>query len=439
MSNRIHVVLLAAVATSAAGCIVPDPNVFDCLDRPEGCAPVEEPTPAVEEPVEEPIVAVSCEDLKRQVPEADDGPYEIVVAGRPLEVHCADMGFAPIEYLPLRPGNFSQYTADASQGTSVRTEFSRVRLDLDTMTIDMADFSFASSQGSLRHGDSEVFDMPFGVAMSCTGDADGAAHIDLRGTGLAVDDTWRVAGSGAGGTFVRSEGDQVVDVSGGGYCGWNYPGEAFNPFNDNAGFDLQVRWIDEPATPVVAESCLDLKTKDSSATDGIHSLVVGGRDIDIHCADMASGSPREYLPLHGENFSQYTASPSQGSTVRTDFDAVRIDLGSLTVDMGDLRFTSSTGSLQHGSDTVTAMPYGVAMSCTGAADGAARIDLTGTPLAVFDGWVVAGSGAGGDAEASEGGQVIDIVGGGYCGWNAPGSAYNPYNDNAGFDLQLRWD
>jgi len=155
----------------------------------------------------------------------------------------------PIEYLLLPAGeaeNFSQYTAGgASDGSSVRTEFAAVRLDLETLTVDMADYTFATSSGALWHsGADAVEDMPFGVAMSCTGYDDGVAQIDLMGTPLAVDDDWAPGGYNGDGSADFTSGDQVVEITGGGYCGWNFPGATYNPFNDAAGFDLQLTWAD---------------------------------------------------------------------------------------------------------------------------------------------------------------------------------------------------
>lgn len=178
----------------------------------------------------------SCAEL-----EGPDGDYAITIGGHSLTVYCHDMEHGGREYLTLPDGNFSQYTSNYIGEGPVRTTWQRIRLDPATLLVDMADFTFSTSSGSLSHDGGLVDHMPYGVAMSCSFD-NGLAHVDLTGTALVVDDTWVVGGSGATGDSVVSAGGQVVDVTATGGCGWNYPGAAYNPFNDAAGSDLQLGW-----------------------------------------------------------------------------------------------------------------------------------------------------------------------------------------------------
>jgi hypothetical protein len=119
--------------------------------------------------------------------------------------------------------------------------------------------------------------------------------------------------------------------------------------------------------------------------------------------------PKEYLPLVNvdadHNFSKY-ATKGPGTTVLTHFTRVRIDPLTLTVDIDDVTFSESTGMLMH-VVVVTSMPYGVAESCDGPgmANGAANIDLVGTPFKVVDSFCTAGSGAAGDAVLGSDDQV----------------------------------
>jgi|GEM_PF-6769240 len=434
MSQQIHLVLLTAAVASMAGCF---PFPLDDCRYDNSCEqppPQEDPEPTPEPGIDPNIVADSCVDWRRQAPTAPDGFYEVLVEGREFEVYCADMSGAPRAYLPLAEQNVSQYTAGAwTGGTTVVTDWEMVSIDLSSLTVNTVDYAFANSSGQLTHDGAAVVNVAFGAAMSCDDTASGAARVDLRGTPFAVDDDWQVGGGVPSGSSVYSSDDQVVDITGGGGCGWNYPGEAYNPFNGNGGADLQLRFVDEP---IIADSCADMKAQLRSAGDGSHTLNLGGRSLEIRCVDM-EGSPREYLALSERNTSQYTAS-GNGSTVTTEWDAVRLDIVSLTVDMADYTFASSTGSLEHGGEQVVDMPFGVAMSCDNSASGVARIDLRGTPLAVNDSWETAGSSEQGSAVFSSGDQVVDITGGGYCGWSYPGSGYNPFNSNAGWDLQLSW-
>lgn len=197
-------------------------------------------------------------------------------------------------------------------------------------------------------------------------------------------------------------------------------------------------------------SCADVKAADPSATDGSYQIVVSRVTLTVYCADMAT-APLEYISLAqtgpGENFSQYTAGgASPGSDVATAYTKLRVDPTPVSTDplrfavnIADQRFSSSTGSLQHaGSVAVTSMPYGVAMSCIAPDDaaGIANLDLTGTPFEVVNTFTVGGFASTGSTSASA--QVVNLTGGGFCGWNAPAPLFNPFNTDAGYDLQLQW-
>jgi hypothetical protein len=149
------------------------------------------------------------------------------------------MATAPADYLTLvHTGgsfNFAQYTAGgASPGTNVRTSYTRVRLNPSTLRVNIADQAFSTSTGSLVHsGNTPVTSMPYGTAADCMGpgSATGIANVDLTGTRLAINETFDTAGNGAAGSAVQSSGNQVANVTGGGFCGWTAPAHLFNPFN----------------------------------------------------------------------------------------------------------------------------------------------------------------------------------------------------------------
>lgn len=193
-------------------------------------------------------------------------------------------------------------------------------------------------------------------------------------------------------------------------------------------------------------SCGDIRRHLVKAPDGDYLIYNNGNLFTVYCDDMSSNMPREYIDLvktgYGENFSQYTAGgASPGTNVRTTFKKLRINPASLTVDIGDLTFASSTGSLEHsGSVKVTSMPYGVAMSCTApqAPNGTGNIDLRYTPFQVNSAFTVGGSSAKGSATVAQGKQLVNLAGGGYCGWIAPAPGlYNPFNPRPGmYDLKL---
>ncbi|RKH63897.1 GON domain-containing protein [Corallococcus aberystwythensis] len=393
----------------------------------------------------------SCLDIKTAWPDAPDGDYTLYVSGEasaPWTVYCHGMAGTPAEYLTLTRtqagANSSQYLAGgASPGTTVRTAFTRLRINPATLKVNTADQTFATSTGSLRHSNSQVLvtSMSYGVAMSCNRTLS-QGNIDLRGTPFAVPTGQLVpwGGSMAGTGAVSSEGEQVVSLSGGGSCGFVGLAGIVNPYNQGGGLlQLQYRQGDRPS------SCQDIKTAHPEATDGAFTLFVNkdpARPWGAWCRDMA-GTPAEYLTLSrtgdNVNYSQYTAGGgSPGTNVRTIFTRLRIDPLTLRVDTADQTYSWSSGSILHGNTSpVTSMPYAAAMTCS--AVGLGNIDLRGTPFAV----PVNQLGRGGynfepsSILFSNNNQVVDLRATGQCGWIAPMGSYNPVNQN-GLSLLLTW-
>jgi hypothetical protein len=381
---------------------------------------------------------MTCQDIKAANPEATDGHATLYLGGdesRPWTAWCQDMAGTPSEYLTLvRTGsntNFSQYTAGSySPGTTVRTTYTRLRIDPLTLRVNTADQTFSSSSGSLTHSPTQVTSMPYGVAMSCNGGL-APANIDLRGTPFAVAaSAFAIGGWDAKGSTVSSESNQVLSLSGGGYCGWAGLAGSANPFNQNGGYlQLQYRGPNQPAT------CQEIKAANPQAEDGEYTLHVDGdpaKPWAAWCQDMA-GTPSEYLTLvqtgASSNYSQYTAGGSSpGTSVRTTYTRLRIDPLTLRVNTADQTFSSSSGSLTHSPTQVTSMPYAAAMGCSHWGSG--NVDLRGTPFAVASGqFALGGVSAGGSAAHSAGNQVVSLSGSGGCGWIAPRNSYNPFNQS----------
>ncbi|WP_141581117.1 GON domain-containing protein [Actinomadura sp. WMMA1423] len=201
-----------------------------------------------------PVIYRSCQQIRQNIPNAPNGTYLLHNGTKLFTVYCADMATAPKEYITLgKTGpsvNYSQYTAGgASPGTNVRTRFTRLRLDPATFTVDIGDLKYASSTGSLQHsGTTTVTSMPYAVAMSCNNSPSGRANIDLRKTAVKVNNTFATSGSNASGTAAVSPGAQVVNLQGGGFCGWIMPTPvAFNPFNPSPGMlNLTLDCADQP-------------------------------------------------------------------------------------------------------------------------------------------------------------------------------------------------
>lgn len=192
----------------------------------------------------------SCADIKAATPPAGDGVYRLHIdhdLAKPWWAYCHDMATSPAEYLSLQyvggDYNFSQYTAGgAVSGTDVRTNYTKVRIDPETLLVDISDQTFTTSSGQLTHGGTSVTSMPYGVAMSCDATDSGLANIDLRGTPFAVaTGGFQQGGTANSGSATYSSDDRVVDITGGGYCGWTVstPG-TYNPFNDKGDFQLDL-------------------------------------------------------------------------------------------------------------------------------------------------------------------------------------------------------
>ena len=193
--------------------------------------------------------------------------------------------------------------------------------------------------------------------------------------------------------------------------------------------------------------CADVRRADPSASDGLHTLYVRGdaaRPWRAWCHAMAT-SPVEYLPLvmreGGQNISQYTEGGGRpGVDVRTSYARVRLDPVTLRVVLGDQTFARSTGRIARREGAITSMPYAVAGDCVvgGSRAGVANVDLRGTPFAVAaDAFELGGFMPGGGVTVSANGRVVDLRGGGYCGWMAPRDApYDPVNTAGGALLPL---
>lgn len=172
-----------------------------------------------------------------------DGPTLAADAGgtrAPFEVYCHAMSSAPAEYLELphnvdaaEPNaNFVTYGGggSCSCATTFRRAFTKVRLDVRTLTILPEDFTFAPIQNtpadeacwrSQGGGCAGAIGTAFGSGGSCGGSA-GTFNVDLRDTPFSIQASlvWGAIGANPyGGLAVFGSGRKVVDSSGGGNCG----------------------------------------------------------------------------------------------------------------------------------------------------------------------------------------------------------------------------
>jgi hypothetical protein len=173
------------------------------------------------------------------------------------------------------------------------------------------------------------------------------------------------------------------------------------------------------------------------ANDTATTLYVGGNPAQPWSAFCHDGSA--FLSVTGQNYGQYSAGgQSLGSNVRTTYTRIAIDPVALTLDICDETFAASVGELMHGTSGiyVTSMPLGVAMDCANnySDTGVASVDLGGTPFAITSTWSEGGNKPNGSATPL-GVRAYTIIGGGYCGWNAPTNAPdNPFNQFSSANL-----
>ncbi len=187
---------------------------------------------------------------------------------RPFEALCgADGG----TYLPLAntdpASNFSHYPAGPIlSGTDVVTHFTAVRLDLTVVGVDggvglqadgggisdaglqyylyPSDLAYSTSTGLLtRPGSPDISQLSWASASDCSnpGSAQGTANVNLQGTGFSVRGQFVLSGFEPGmGATNFSAYRQVVDLTGGGYCGGNSP----------LGGKLLINWCPAPGLEV---------------------------------------------------------------------------------------------------------------------------------------------------------------------------------------------
>lgn len=240
----------------------------------------------------------TCQEIKNANPAAPDGEYTLYYRGTPVSIYCANMSGSPKEYITLpNTGGNTNFSAYAPKGSEpgVRTQWYKIRIDMATLTVNPDDFAFSSSTGYVYHEGTRTV-VSYGAAMGCTGRVDGTANVDLRGTPFTINPAqWVVAGWMAGGSTTYS-GNQVVNITGGGYCGWNTPGWTYNGWGGYLSLSLPVDseppqvtvthsgapgldgWYVSPVTVLISA------TDNSSGVDRLTYSVDGGAVQTVHAA-----------------------------------------------------------------------------------------------------------------------------------------------------------
>ncbi len=200
---------------------------------------------ATQQPIEFPASCAEAQIGKQ----ARDGEHLLFVGGdaaKPFTAYCVDTATdSPKDYLTLPEGgtmNWSSYTAGGrSAGTTVVTRFDKVRIDPETLTIDVTDVTFAVSEGSVSHlGGAPITSMPFGTAMSCGGGY-ATAQVSVNGLPFTLANPFEVAGDAAAGFADPWQGDQTIEMWADGDCGWIAPGATAEAFK-STGLSLQLTY-----------------------------------------------------------------------------------------------------------------------------------------------------------------------------------------------------
>jgi hypothetical protein len=220
-------------------------------------------TPASAQPL---LFPASCAEIRAALPIAGNGNYLLHTSSRLVPVYCHDMAGTPREYVTLGAVNFSQYTAGgAAPGVNVRTTFTRLRIDPETLTVDVNDLTFATSTGTVTQSGSGgtfvITSMAYGVAASCDGAPSGVGRVDLGGTAFVLDDTFQLGGFMPSGGAAVSPDNRGADLTGGGFCGGITPAPyIFDPTNPSTpDFHLELACGPYTVTDaLLGRACVDL-------------------------------------------------------------------------------------------------------------------------------------------------------------------------------------
>ncbi len=189
------------------------------------------PTPNIPPPSSDIPVAnnlpANCSNIKQTDPEAKDGEYDIFIhqnESLPLTVYCHNMTDIPTAYLTLATNSENQnFSSIVVAGETIRTDFSKIRINLASLTIDRTDYTFAALA---EDAPTEQKIRDYGSAIGCdrtgAGGSVGIANIDLSGTPFALDDSVQfvIRGNDASGEMNISNDRKMADLSVTGNCGW---------------------------------------------------------------------------------------------------------------------------------------------------------------------------------------------------------------------------
>ncbi|WP_224371215.1 LamG-like jellyroll fold domain-containing protein [Hyalangium versicolor] len=172
------------------------------------------------------LPAENCAEVRAKDPTARDGTYTLTLGRQEVSMYCHDMEGRPLEYLTLpKTGSTTNYShfgqGQHASFTGLTTWFTKVRLDLATLTLVLDDTTFSTSDGWAMLNGEFVSSLPLANASDCVAaySQGGKSNIDLTGTPFdIVPDQFQVSGNKPRGSTLLN-GSQIVDLAGGGGCG----------------------------------------------------------------------------------------------------------------------------------------------------------------------------------------------------------------------------
>ena len=147
------------------------------------------------------------------------------------------------EYLNLKD-SIANYGEIADGTTNVRTEYSRIRIDPETLTVDVTDQTYATSNGrSVTANGVNVTAMPLGIAMACGSSIYATMMIDLSDTPFTIASTFAPRGTAAHGGSTIYNDDQTLEGFAEGDCGYVAPDTmGGQPLSLANGYVLALGW-----------------------------------------------------------------------------------------------------------------------------------------------------------------------------------------------------
>jgi hypothetical protein len=170
----------------------------------------------------------------------------------------------------------------------VKTSFSKIAINLDTMMIVTNDFTYAVNEVIWENANQNAINsyVPYGTSADCSGTLR-TASIDIRGSGFRVVDEFGNFGWLPSGSSQKTEGGQVVKISGRGSCGW-----ACSITGDSQGSEAGcVRYGGEYIRVERWYTCFGIPSYDSTVCNSKGTCI--GNNM-CNCTDPNNDSPTCY-------------------------------------------------------------------------------------------------------------------------------------------------